>query len=205
MITPWHPSGMMPLACVQVQYIFYSIIQSALCRETVLYCLPCYIAVYTLLSVLSCAAVLFFFFIWPLKATPSNRIWPCFDRCLFCFVFLLFFHPLDNGLSFMSQNDSTQLGALWLPTSGVCAQDSLLSTSTSSFTPTATTSSPPTLKSPSIVNPSSTMVQDTAKSVCEAVIQSLTPLMVHVSLQSGSGSVSSLVQMPPYRGLWLLL
>ena len=77
-----------------------------------------------------------------------------------------------------------------------CVHNSLPSTSAFSFTPAATTSFPPNLTSPSIVNPSSTMVQDIAKAVTEAVNQSFTPFIVHVSLHSASGSLSSLVETP---------
>lgn len=60
---------------------------------TLLYCLPCYLAVYMLfVCVVRCCIV----FIWALKATPRDYdlVWPYFACCLFCFVFILFPHRI---------------------------------------------------------------------------------------------------------------
>lgn len=90
MITLWHPSGVMPLACVQAQYIFYYSQHFGAKRCCILCPAMLHRCVYVVC--LCCHVLLYCFCIWPLKATPSNRVWPCFDRCLFCFVFILLSH-----------------------------------------------------------------------------------------------------------------
>ena len=114
-----------------------------------------------------------------------------------CFVFSLFCFSIGQCLvPYVPKRQPVDWGPLASHVGQACVHNSLPSTSASSFTPAATTSFPPNLTPPSIVNPSSTMVQDIAKAVTEAVNQSFTPFIVYVSLHSASGSVSPLVETP---------
>lgn len=160
--------------------------------------LPCYTAVYTLfVCVVMCSCIVFVFgLLRPLLVIGSGLALTaaCFVLSLFCFRIgqcLVLYVPKWQHVGWGPLASHVRRVCTGLFTFNIYIQ---LHTNA-----TATTSSPPTLKSPSIVSPSSTMVQDIAKAVCEAVIQSLTLFMVHAYLQSASGSVSSLVKTPVSR------